>query len=80
MSFSQPLRTLRTAAGLTRAEAARRARDRQHPARLGNDRGFPPLPAFRRLAGALGVPVERLAEGEDPVAEELKPRKEDPRQ
>ena len=35
------------------------------------DRGFPGLPAALRLAGALGVPVERFAEGvEDPEEEE----------
>jgi transcriptional regulator with XRE-family HTH domain len=32
------------------------------------DRGFPSLPAAQRLAEALGVPVERFAEGvEDPA-------------
>jgi transcriptional regulator with XRE-family HTH domain len=35
------------------------------------DRGFPTLPAARRLAAALGVPVERFAEGvEDPGEDE----------
>jgi hypothetical protein len=34
------------------------------------DRGFPGLPTLLRLAGALGVPVERLAEGvEDPAGD-----------
>jgi transcriptional regulator with XRE-family HTH domain len=35
------------------------------------DRGFPGLPALLRLAAALGVPVERFAEGvEDPVMDD----------
>jgi transcriptional regulator with XRE-family HTH domain len=35
------------------------------------DRGFPGLPALLRLAGALGVPVERFAEGaDDPAGDE----------
>ena len=39
-----------------------------------NDRGFPGLPAALRLAEALGVPVERFAEGvEDPAEEEPAP-------
>jgi transcriptional regulator with XRE-family HTH domain len=68
MSFGQHLRSLREAAGLSRAELARRAgvpasilRNRE------GDRGMPGVPALLRLAEALGVPVERLAEGvEDP--------------
>ena len=35
-----------------------------------DDRGFPGMPAFLRLAEALGVPAERLAEGVDDPAEE----------
>jgi hypothetical protein len=36
-----------------------------------NDRGFAPLAALLRLAAALGVRVERLAEGvDDPAREE----------
>ena len=36
-----------------------------------NGRGFPGVPAFLRLAEALGVPAERLAEGvEDPAEQE----------
>jgi transcriptional regulator with XRE-family HTH domain len=35
-----------------------------------NDRGFPSLNALLRLANALGVRVERLAEGVDDPAEE----------
>jgi transcriptional regulator with XRE-family HTH domain len=37
-------------------------------------RGMPGLPALLRLAGALGVPVERFAEGvEEPEADEPAP-------
>jgi hypothetical protein len=45
------------------------------------DRGFPGVPACFRLAEALGVPAERLAEGVDDPAEdegelaEAKPRR-----
>jgi hypothetical protein len=35
-----------------------------------NGRGFLGVPAFPRLAEALGVPAERLAEGVDDPAEE----------
>jgi transcriptional regulator with XRE-family HTH domain len=35
-----------------------------------NNRGFPHLAAFMRLAEALGVSVERIAEGVDDPAEE----------
>ena len=34
-------------------------------------RGFPGMPAFPRLAEAVGVPAERLAEGADDPAEEV---------
>jgi putative transcriptional regulator len=69
MSFGRHLRALRDEAGLSRAALARRAgvpvstlRNWEH------DRGFPGVAAGVRLAGALGVPVERLAEGvEDPA-------------
>jgi putative transcriptional regulator len=64
MSFGRHLRALRDEAGLSRAELARRA---GVPAStLGNwegGRGFPSLAACLQLAGALGVPVERFAEG-----------------
>jgi hypothetical protein len=41
------------------------------------DRGFPGLTALVRLAGALGVPVERLAEGvEDPAEDKPAPPRE----
>jgi transcriptional regulator with XRE-family HTH domain len=80
MSFGQHLRTLCTTAGLSRAEAARRARVPASTLRgWENDRGFPPLPALVRLADALGVPVERFAEGvEDPAGDEEEPGQEEP--
>jgi transcriptional regulator with XRE-family HTH domain len=73
--FGRHLRGLRDDAGLSRPELARRAgvpfstlrnweADRGFP-------GFPGLPALLRLAKALGVPVERFAEGvEDPAGDE----------
>jgi transcriptional regulator with XRE-family HTH domain len=64
VSFGQHLRTLRTTAGLSRAEAARRARvPTSTLSGWENDRGFPPLAAPLRLAKSLGVSAERLAEG-----------------
>jgi hypothetical protein len=48
---------------------------------LEDDRGFPSLAACLRLAGVLGVPVERFAEGvEDPAEDgaevaETRPRR-----
>jgi transcriptional regulator with XRE-family HTH domain len=75
MSFGRHLRSLREGAGLSRAELARRAAVPASTLRgWERDRGFPNLPALLRLAGALGVPVERLAEGvEDPAEEEGEP-------
>jgi transcriptional regulator with XRE-family HTH domain len=75
MSLGQHLRTLRTAASLSRAELARRARVPASTLRgWENDRGFPDVAAGVRLAEALGVPVERLAEGvEDPAGDEEQP-------
>jgi transcriptional regulator with XRE-family HTH domain len=72
MSFGRHLRALRQEAGLSRAELARRADVPAGTLRnWENDRGFPKLPALLRLAGALGVAVERLADGvEDPAEEE----------
>jgi transcriptional regulator with XRE-family HTH domain len=72
MSFGQHLRALRDEAGLPRAELALRAGVPASTLRSWeNDRGFPGLAAGLRLAGALGVPVGRLAEGvEDPAEEE----------
>jgi transcriptional regulator with XRE-family HTH domain len=75
MSFGQYLRRLREAAGLSRAELARRAGVPASTLRgWEGDRGFPTLPAALRLAEALGVPVERFAEGvEDPAEDEPAP-------
>ena len=69
MSFGEHLRALRGKAGLSRSEAARRAGVPVGTLRnWEGDRGFPGLTACLRLAGALGVPVERFAEGvEDPA-------------
>jgi HTH-type transcriptional regulator, cell division transcriptional repressor len=75
MSFGGHLRGLREEAGLSRAELALRGGVRVSTLRnWENDRGFPRLPALLRLAEALGVPVERFAEGvEDPVEDEPEP-------
>jgi transcriptional regulator with XRE-family HTH domain len=75
VSFGQHLRGLRDGAGLSRAELARRACVPASTRRGWEaDCGFPDLAAALRQAGALGVPVERLAEGvEDPVEEEGEP-------
>ena len=70
MSFGGHLRSLRERAGLSRSALARQAG--VPVATLRNwesDRGFPSLAACLRLAEALGVPVERLAEGVDDPAE-----------
>jgi transcriptional regulator with XRE-family HTH domain len=72
MSFGQHLRALREGAGLSRAELARRAGVPAGTLRnWEGDKGFPGLPVLVRLAAALGVPVEKLAEGVvDPVEDE----------
>jgi transcriptional regulator with XRE-family HTH domain len=72
VSFGTHLRALREGAGLSRAELARRAGVPVSTLRHWEaDRGFPGLPALLRLADALGVPVERFAEGvEDPAEDE----------
>jgi transcriptional regulator with XRE-family HTH domain len=71
MSFGDHLRALREAAGLSRADLARKAGVPASTLRNWEaGRGFPELPACLRLAEALGVPVERLAEGVDDPAEE----------
>src|SRR5437588_1950129 len=66
---------LREGAGLSRSELARRAGVPVSTLRnWEGDRGMPGLPASARLAEALGVPVERFAEGvEDPQDEEPPP-------
>jgi transcriptional regulator with XRE-family HTH domain len=75
MSFGQHLRGLREAAGLSRPQLARRAAVPVSTLRNWEAyRGFPGLPALLRLAGALGVPVERFAEGvDDPAGDETGP-------
>jgi transcriptional regulator with XRE-family HTH domain len=74
VSFGRHLRGLREGAGLTRAELARQASVPASTLRgWEGDRGFPSLAALLRLAGALGVPVERLAEGVEDPAEEGEP-------
>ena len=75
MSFGGHLRALREKAGLSRAELARSAGVPITTLRnWENDPGFPDPAACLRLAEALGVPAERLAEGvEDPAQEEPKP-------
>ena len=81
MSFGQHMRRLREGAGLSRPELARRAG--VPPSTLRNweaDRGFPGLPALLRQAGAMGVPVERFAEGvEDPAGDVAGPAEGKPR-
>jgi transcriptional regulator with XRE-family HTH domain len=69
MSFGQHLRHLRDAAGLPRAELARRAAVPASTLRgWENDQGFPGVRPYLRLVAALGVTPERLAEGvEDPA-------------
>jgi transcriptional regulator with XRE-family HTH domain len=81
VSFGQHLRGLRDEAGLSRAELARRAGVPVSTLQnWENDRGFSNLAAGVRLAGALGVPVERFAEGvEDPAEDEPEPDGERPR-
>jgi transcriptional regulator with XRE-family HTH domain len=81
MSFGGHLRALRGKAGLSRAALARRAGVPASTLRnWENDRGFPGLAACLRLAQALGVRVERLAEGvEDPAGEGPEPAPQKPR-
>jgi transcriptional regulator with XRE-family HTH domain len=72
MSFGGNLRFLRAEAVLSRAERARRVGiPVGTPGHWENDRGFPGVPAFMRLAEALGVSPEKLAKGvEDPAGDE----------
>ena len=71
---------MREAAGLSRAELARRAAVPASTLRnWEGDRGFPG-PAGLRLAEALGVTLERLAEGvEDPAEDEALAAEEESR-
>jgi len=75
MSFGGDLRTLRQEAVVSRADLARRAGVPVSALRhWENGRGLPGVPAFLRLAEALGVPAERLAEGvDDPADDESEP-------
>jgi transcriptional regulator with XRE-family HTH domain len=81
LSFGRHLRTLGEAAGLFRAALARRAGVPSGTLRNWEaDRGFPGVQAGLRLAGALGVTPERLAEGvEDPAEEEALAAEEEAR-
>jgi transcriptional regulator with XRE-family HTH domain len=80
MSFGQHLQALRAEAGLSRAELARRASVPASTLRnWEGNRGFPG-PAFLRLAAALGVLPERLAESvDDPAEGEAEVEQEGPR-
>jgi transcriptional regulator with XRE-family HTH domain len=65
------MRALREEAGLSRPELARRVSVPVSTLRnWEGDRGFPGLPVLLRLAKALGVRVERFAEGVDDPAED----------
>jgi transcriptional regulator with XRE-family HTH domain len=81
MGFGQHLRGLRESADLSRPQLSQKAGVPVSTLRNWEaDRGFPGLPALLRLAGALGVPVERLAEGvEDPAGQEAEPSEGEPR-
>jgi transcriptional regulator with XRE-family HTH domain len=79
MSFGRHMRALREKAGLSRAELARRAGVPVSTLRnWEGDRGFPNVAAGLRLAEALGVRIERLAEGvEDPTGDESESNRRD---
>jgi transcriptional regulator with XRE-family HTH domain len=81
MRCGRHMRALRGEAGLSRAELARRAGIPASTLRhWEHDRGFPGVPAFLRLAEALGGPAERLAEGVDgPAGDESEVGHEEPR-
>jgi transcriptional regulator with XRE-family HTH domain len=72
MRFGQHLRRMREAAGLFQAALARKAGVAAGTLRNWEaGRGMPGLPALLRLSEALGVPVERFAEGvEEPEGDE----------
>jgi len=64
------------AAGRSRAALARKAAVPAGTLRNWEaGRGFPGLPALLRLAAALGVTVEQIAEGVEDPAEEEPPKK-----
>jgi transcriptional regulator with XRE-family HTH domain len=64
MSFGRYSQALREAAALSRTDLARRVGVPASTLRdWKGDRGMPGLPVLLRLAEALGVPVERFAEG-----------------
>jgi transcriptional regulator with XRE-family HTH domain len=71
-TVGQAARALRAEEALSRAEVARRVGVPGSTLRhWEGDRGMPGLPVLRRLAEALGVPLERFAEGvEDPAGQE----------
>jgi transcriptional regulator with XRE-family HTH domain len=71
LGFGHHLRTLLEAAGLSRAELTRRTGVPASTLRNWEaDRGFPHPRAFVGLARALGVTLERLAEGVEDTAED----------
>jgi transcriptional regulator with XRE-family HTH domain len=80
MSFGGHMRALREEAGLSRPELARKASVPVSTLRNWKaDRGFPNMQALLRLAKALGVQFERLAEGvEDPAGDEPEAEQENP--
>ena len=82
MSFGGHLRTLSGDARLSRVKLARGPRVPDSGLRnWKNDRGFPGVPAFLRLAEALGVPAERLAGGVNDLArDEANPAARKPHQ
>jgi transcriptional regulator with XRE-family HTH domain len=66
MSFGGHMRALRGEAGLSRAELSLRACIPASTLRnWEGDRGFAHLPVLLRMAEALGVTTERIAEGVD---------------
>jgi transcriptional regulator with XRE-family HTH domain len=72
MGFGHHLQALREKAGLSRSALARQASIPVSTLRnWETGQGFPPLAALVKLARALGVPVERFANGvDDPAKDE----------
>jgi len=81
MGFGGHLRRMRGEARLSRAQLARRAGVPVSTLRnWEGGRGFPGLAACLRLAEALGVRAERIAEGvDDPAQEGAEPARAKPR-